>query len=92
MKANAPEKIYIGVVPSDLGNNRYTTVGKDFPDAEEYAHVDAFIEKALKWIDNTFHGASIDSSCGELVDVVMSEESVYKDDLIEDFKNYMKEG
>lgn len=41
-----PEEIYIGIVPSDLGNYTYTTVGKDFPNAIEYIRTDAFIEKA----------------------------------------------
>ena len=55
MKTNeAPEKIYIGIVPSDLGNYKYTTVGKDFPDAVEYTRTDAFIEKALSWLKNHY--------------------------------------
>ena len=48
----APEKIYIGIVPSDLGNYKYTTVGKDFPDAIEYTRTDAFIEKACEFLSN----------------------------------------
>ena len=56
----------------------------------EYTRTDILIEKTLKWIDATFHGTSIDGYGGESVDVVMSDASVYKNDLFESFKNYIK--
>lgn len=53
MKANAPEKIYIGIVPSDLGNLKYITVDKEFPDAVEYTRTDVFTEKVCEWLSDT---------------------------------------
>ena len=81
-----PERIYINPNPE----HRTWLIGKGDISFIEYVKEDAFIEKALKWIDFTFHGASIDGFGGESVDVVMSDASVYKDDLLENFKRYMK--
>ena len=87
MNANAPEKIYIGVVPSDLGNNKYTTVGKDFPDAEEYARADAFIEKMARFLENRLYDRVEIRGFGTVIPSLTS-----KKEFIEEFKNYMKEG
>ena len=101
MKTNAPEKIYLIrniSTPTSLNttNDCHEKYLQEWykereKDADiEYTRTDAFIEKASKWIDATFHETSIDGFGGEIVDVVMSEISVYKDDLIKDFINYMK--
>ena len=77
-----PEKIYIGIVPSDLGNYVYTTVSKDFPDAIEYTRTDAFIEKACNKLAQLMY------------DQHLFEGRLHQDAIIEnlvgDFRNYMK--
>ena len=88
MNANAPEKIYIGVVPSDLGNNRYTTVGKDFPDAEEYAHVDAFIEKACSFLEENIEEEDCKIGSSEWTELRAEYKSL--DSFIRAFREYMK--
>lgn len=88
MKENeVPEKIFI------RSEAIFKALNKRRKESDiEYTRTDALIEKALKWIDASFHEASIDGGFGgESVDVVMSEVSVYKDDLIKNFINYMKE-
>ena len=86
IKANAPEKIYIGIVPSDLGNYKYTTVGKDFPEAEEYTHTDAFIEKAVSYLNSELYDwvQTTNPNQRSFANVIP------KRDFIEDFINYMK--
>ena len=85
IKMNTPEKIYIGIVPSELGNYKYTTVDKDFPDAIEYIKMDAFIEKLDLWLyerGREYHGEFDD---GFLIEFDKSEEA------IKDFIKYIKE-
>ena len=48
----APEKIYISNVPSELGGYKYITCDKNFPHAVEYTRTDAFIEKACELLVN----------------------------------------
>ena len=76
MKANeAPEKIYIGLIPSILGGYVYITVNKDFPNAVKYTQTDVFIEKAVEWWMDNF---------------VYTDNVEIKYDTIQRFKNYMK--
>lgn len=79
MKANeAPDRLYISLIPSILGGQKYTTVDKDFPNAVEYTRTDAFIEKAKKWFEkqNEWFDPNGNRHC-DLND-------------FEDFRNYMK--
>ena len=83
MKANeAPEKIYISVVPSEFGGNKTITCGKDFPNAVEYILTDAFIEKACFYIKNMVLDITYS--------YVYGEESYNIDEFIEDFEEYLK--
>ena len=81
MKANVPEKIYC--TPAE-GGLYFTTTKPEPPFAEgvEYIQTDAFIEKAVKWIEeinNHHHIMRYSDSC----EPPLSE-------LTEWFKNYMK--
>lgn len=90
MKTNAPEKIFLH---PDIGGKEFIRPWlkkRASQESVEYTRTDAFVEKALKWFDTTFHGTSIDGWGGESVDVVMSDKSVYKDDLFEEFRKYME--
>lgn len=52
MKAEAPEKIYCG--NNGYGNLSYSN--QPFPNAVEYTRTEAFIEKAVKWLENNLQG------------------------------------
>lgn len=54
MTNEAPEKIHIGIRPSEFGGSVLTTVDKDFPNAVEYTRTDAFIEKAYEWFEKNW--------------------------------------
>ena len=85
MKANeAPEKIYIGIVPSDLVNYKYTTVDINFPDSVEYTLTDAIIEKACSWLQENKDKYLYNT--GEKSEYIPT----CSGKMIEDFKNYMK--
>ena len=84
MKANeAPEKIYVYIPDDDIVGTASTQKG--FPHqfvTEEYTRTDAFIEKACKFIDER---------------LIFEDKAWYtdgevtlKDEVIEEFKNYMK--
>lgn len=84
MKANeAPEKIYL--YPSDRAGEEYENEWGAFPWGEgsvEYVRTDAFIEKAVEWIEEINNHHSImrySDSC----EPPLSE-------LTEWFRNYMK--
>lgn len=74
-REEVPDKIHIGIRPSEFGGCVLTTVDKDFPNAVEYTHTDAFIEKACEWLAPVFKDLAGYYSGAELLD---------------DFKNYMK--
>ena len=75
MKANeAPEKIYIN---SNL-EDRTWLIGKGDTSLIEYTRTDAFIEKACDWLKK--HGGSY----------WMDDYDLPTDDLVNDFKKYMK--
>ena len=84
MKAEAPEKIHIGIVPSELGNYKYTTVDKDFPDAIEYIKMDAFIEKACEWLKES---VTNNPECNR---IISKKGVITMGELIEDFIKYVK--
>lgn len=77
MTNEAPEKIHIGIRPSEFGGSVLTTVDKDFPNAVEYTHTDAFIEKACKYLEPIIFSMNL----GDRPDM---------DKFIGDFKKYMK--
>ena len=83
MKANeAPEKIYVYIPDDDIVGTASTQKG--FPHqfvTDEYIRTDAFIEKALKFLD------------GCIPDYIdLKHANVDNKGFIEDFKNYMKGG
>lgn len=80
----APEKIYI--VNDDLNIKRewYKTKQVGF-ETTEYTRTDAFIKKALKFLDEKFYFNNL--HYGIESGVFDSEEEMF-----EDFKNYIKEG
>ena len=69
----APEKIYIDDFGSELSHDWHTEhcYEKDI----EYTRTDAFVEKAVEWLDSVFK-----ANMGYYVGL----------QAIEDFKNYMK--
>ena len=83
MKENeAPDKIHIGIRPSEFGGSVLTTVDKDFPNSVEYTRTDAFIEKAAEWLKkNADDYTWYDETEGE---------SGMTDEFIDDFKKYMQ--
>ena len=86
MKANeAPEKIYINPMPNP--SDGYVGVAWSEPhiDMKEYTRTDAFIEKALEFLDGCIPDY-IDLTHAN-VDTFMH---VDNKRFIEDFKNYMK--
>lgn len=79
MKANeAPEKIWIN--PSMDLPKLNGVIDKD---SVQYVHKDAFIEKALKFLDEKFYFNNLHYSIES--GLFNSEEEMF-----EDFKNYMK--
>jgi len=83
MKANdAPRKIYIPTAGDEI-HYHMTCPKNEFKESIEYSRTDAFIEKAVKWIDeinNHHHIMRYSDSCEPpLIE------------LTEWFKNYMKE-
>ena len=79
MKANgAPEKIYCG----NNGHGNLSYSNQPFLNAVEYTSTDAFIEKAVEFINkaNLYLYHCISEEC-DYVDT---------DKFIKDFKNYMK--
>lgn len=78
MKANeAPEKIYLHIRPNkEIGS---TWHGNKIIDTDiEYTRTDAFIEKAVKWLKEN-------GGC-----YWMDDYDLPTDDLVNDFKNYMR--
>ena len=81
MKTNAPEKLY-------LSKNIYSTYLYQVPDPDdetaiEYIRTDAFIEKALAYLNDKFYFNN--GFYG-----VVSTDSNSMEEMFEDFKNYMK--
>ena len=75
----APKKIYVGIIPSDLGNYTYITVEKDFPNAIEYTRTDALIEKMFNFLSEKY-----------LIKTKEPLRWVPIRQVIEDFKKYME--
>lgn len=61
----APKKIYISIVPSEVGGYTYITCSKEFPHAVEYIRTDVFIEKAEEWMKK--QGGIVDVMSFEMV-------------------------
>jgi len=77
MKANeAPEKIYVPTAGDEL-HYHMTCPNNDFKESIEYTRTDAFIEKAVDWLEDN----AIDYWGTDAVDNGM---------MIEDFKKAMK--
>ena len=78
MKANAPEKIWLNqdhsVWLQDPKSTEYT----------EYIRKDAFIEKALKYLDENFY---FKNSCYRIECGVFDS----KEEMLKDFKKYMED-
>ena len=76
MKANAPEKIY-------LQEPTKVRTEKKYDNDVEYVSKDSFIEKAVEWLSMHFYDEEYQS---------MDNEGVWicADELINDFKEYMK--
>ena len=78
MKANeAPERVYISLIPSISGGYLYTTVNKDFPNAVEYTRTDGFVEKACEWLEQN-------------VKIILCGDKIDTDNFIDDFRKYME--
>lgn len=80
----APEKIYL--YPSDRAGEEYEDEWGTFPwgeDCVEYTSTDAFIEKAVEWLEN--HNDYIDVKDGNVTYFDMGK-------CVEDFGKYMKGG
>lgn len=57
MKANeAPDKIYIHVVDDGEEVWHYATCKRENVDDIEYTRTDAFVEKAVEWLENNLQG------------------------------------
>ena len=73
MKANAPEKIYISVVPSKFGGNEIITSGKDFPNAVEYTRTDyaekEFLIKAKRFLSEIHRVCDITDENGYRIEL-----------------------
>ena len=80
MKANAPEKIYM---PTELLSEEWTRhiEGQDI----EYTRTDAFIEKAANFLNYKLEDVVATRVPGTIIP-----HHVAKQEIIEDFKNYMK--
>lgn len=84
MEANeAPEKIYL--YASDRAGEEYEDEWSTFPWGEcvEYTRTDAFIEKAVEWLEN--HNDYIDVKDGNVTYFDMEK-------CVEDFRKAMKGG
>jgi len=83
MKANAPEKIYVSNYSSGLTNNWHNE--RLAVNDIEYTRTDAFIEKALDYIENNIYdhydGDHEYGICGGYVK---------KEEFINNFKDHMK--
>ena len=90
----APEKLYLrkrNKLPLEVVRDKwYETDPQSLYGSIEYTRTDAFIKKAWEWVDMHFHETEVDDRWGESRCVVMSRHDVFKDDLLKDFKNYMK--
>ena len=80
MKANAPEKLY-------LSKNIYSTYQYQVPDpdddtAVEYTRADAFMKKAENFLEMLGYGFTITDN--------ITHTNYDKEQLIEDFRNYME--
>ena len=61
-----PIKIYVGIVPSEVGQGRkYTTVSKDFPKASEYICKDALLGWA-KRLKETWKDTNLEQAKGRI--------------------------
>ena len=80
----APEKIYL--YPSDIAGEEYEDEWGTFPwgeDCVEYTRTDAFIEKAVEWLEN--HNDYIDVKDGNVTYFDMEK-------CVKDFRKAMKGG
>ena len=76
MKVNAPERIWI-----DLATDLPKLSGHIDKDSVEYTRTDAFIEKAVEWIDNFLSEST-------LIDYKVT--PIVRNAVIENFINHMK--
>lgn len=81
----APEKIYVD--SKAIGDNISTTVRtlpQDYPTCTEYIRADAFIEKAVRWLNEHMIDYMEFDGYGGCLD------AFHDAKMVEDFKNYMK--
>lgn len=80
LEMEAPEKIYFS---STENGTHYYTEGIPFErEFIEYTRIDAFIEKGVNFLEMLGHGFTITDN--------ITHTNYDKDQLVEDFKNYMK--
>jgi len=83
MKANAPEKLYISPTSFEVGEAFTSILASKSKGDIEYTRTDAFIEKALAYLNSKFyfHNAFYG---------VVSTDFNAMEELFEDFENYMR--
>jgi hypothetical protein len=84
MKANAPEKLYVDTEDRLSDSILYGFTQKHKDDDIEYVRTDAFIEKALKYLDENFY---FKNSCYRIECGVFDS----KEEMLKDFKKYMED-
>ena len=80
MKANAPEKLYLS--KNIYGTYQYQVPDPDDETAVEYTRTDAFMKKAENFLEMLGYGFTITDN--------ITHANYDKEQLIEDFRNYMK--
>ena len=82
MKANAPEKLYVDVQDNFSDSMLYGFIAKGSDEDIEYTRTDTFIEQAGNFLEML--------GCGFAITDNITHTNYGKEQLIEDFKNYMK--
>ena len=83
MKADAPKKLYIDIHDNLTNSILYGFTEKSKDSDIEYVRKDAFIEKAVEWLSRHFYDEEYQSTDNEGT-------WICADELIQDFKEYMK--
>ena len=83
MKADAPKKLYIDIHDNLTNSILYDFTEKSKDSDIEYVRKDAFIEKAVEWLSRHFYDEEYQSTDNEGT-------WFCADELIQDFKEYMK--
>lgn len=83
MKANAPQKLYVDIHDNLTDSILYGFTEKSKDSDIEYVRKDAFIEKAVEWLSRHFYDEEYQSTDNEGT-------WICADELIKDFKEYMK--